>query len=566
MSAGAAPATAVRAAAWEARLLYSVAFIVPMIGLAVFFLYPLALVVRRSFVLGDGTLGLGNYRDVFAMGHIPTVIGNSLAMSGATTLICLVLGFAIAYMLQRTTIVGRWLIAGALILPLLAPSLVQALGLIFLFGRNGLVNQYTGWDLQIYGFWGLVISNSMYALPQAVMILRASLRHSDVRYYDAAMVMGASPWRRFVDITLPNSKFGLLSAAFVCFTVTITDFGNAAVIGGNYRVLATEIYAQVVGQMNFNMGAVIGIFLLIPTLVAFYIEKVAAQRQFGGGSDSAIPVRPHSLPRRDIPLGLVVHATGLFLIAVVGIVVYASFVTLWPYRLDLTLRNYNITVSGGYAPLWTSLIVSVQAAAIGTVLLFALVLSQRRLPRRAAKAIYLLAIVPVGVPGLVLGLSYVLSFNIAGSMLGLLYGSTLLIAFCNFYHYHSQGFLTMVAGIRAVPPSLEESVTCMGGGVLHGLRDAILPIMLPTLVAVLFFLFMRSMVTLSAVIFLITPQRSVGAVSVLRLDQAGFTTQAAAFSVCIMATVLAALALMRLILAWLARRGRSRAVAAGALA
>jgi iron(III) transport system permease protein len=549
---------ALRSGAWEAKLLHSVAFIVPMIGLAVFFLYPLVLVVQRSFVQRDGALGLGNYFDVIAMTHMTTVISNSLVMSSLTTVLCVVLGFAIAYMLQRTTIIGQWLITVALVLPLLAPSLVQALGLLFLFGRNGLVNQYTGWDLQIYGLWGLVISNSMYALPQAVMIIQASLRHSDVRYYDAAMVMGASPWRRFVDITLPNAKFGLISAAFVVFTVTITDFGNAAVIGGNYQVLATEIYAQVVGQMNFNMGAVIGIFLLIPTLIAFYIEKVASQRQFGGGSESAIPVTKHFLPARDVPLGIVAHLAGLFIFAVVGTVIYASFVTLWPYRMDLTLKNYNITHSGGYAPLWTSFVVSTQAAVIGVVLLFALVLAQRRLPRRAAKAVYLLAIVPVGVPGLVLGLSYVLSFNVAGWM-GMLYGTALLIAFCNFYHYHSQGFLTMVAGIRAVPASLEESVTCLGGSPLQGLRDAVLPVMLPTLVAVFFFLFMRSMVTLSAVIFLITPTLSVGAVSVLRLDQAGFTTQAAAFSVCIMALVLAALGLMKLTLFWLTQRGRTAA-------
>lgn len=548
-----APARRLRLSA-EARLLHLTALVVPLIGLALFFLYPLLIIVQRSLLQRDGALGLGNYREVFAMGHISTVVQNSMVMSGLTTLICVTLGFVIAYALQRTRLPFRWLISVALLLPLLAPSLVQALGLIFLFGRNGLVSQFTGWNLQIYGLWGLVISNAMYALPQAVMILQAALRHSDTRQYDAAMVLGASPWRRFVDITLPNARFGLLSAGFVCFTVTITDFGNAAVIGGNYRVLATEIYAQVVGQMNFNMGAVVGIFLLIPTLLALYLEKVAAQNQKSGASESAVPVAPNLALWRDLPLGLFALAAALFIVAVVATVVYASFVSLWPYRLDLTLRNYNITTQGGYAPLWTSLIVSTQTAVIGTALLFALVIAQRRLSGAAAKAVYLLAIVPVGVPGLVLGLSYVLSFNVAHSLLGMVYGTTFLIALCNFYHYHSQGFLTMVTGMRTVPRALEETVTCIGGTSLHGLRDAILPVMLPTLVAVFFFLFMRSMVTLSAVIFLITPRLSVGAVSVLRLDQAGFTTQAAAFSVCIMALVLVALGVMKLVLHLLSRR------------
>ncbi|MCL4067489.1 ABC transporter permease subunit [Pseudomonas sp. GX19020] len=531
---------------FEERLFQRVVLLVPLAGLALFFLYPLAIVIWRSLLQRDGAVGFGNYREILALDHLWRVVWNSMVMSGLTALICVSLGLVIAYAMSRSRIPLRWLVSLALILPLLAPSLVQALGLIFMFGRNGLLNYLTGMQMQIYGLPGLVIANSMYALPQAVMILAVALRYADRRQYDAALVLGASPWRRFVDITLPSLRFGLLSAGFVCFTVTITDFGNAAVIGGNYRVLASEIYAQVVGQMNFNMGAVVGILLLIPTLLAFYLEKVAAQR--GGTQEGAIPVEPDRWAPRDIPLWAASYLTALFLIAIVAVVIFASFVQLWPYKMSLTLKNYNITTHGGYDPLWTSLYASLITATFGTLMLFALVLAQRKMSRGPARLVYLLAIIPVGVPGLVLGLSYVLSFNVKPVFPGILYGSALLIAFCNFYHYHSQGFLTMVTGVRNVPRQLEETVTTIGGGVWANLRDAIIPIMVPTLISVFFFLFMRGMVTLSAVIFLITPKLSVGAVSVMRLDQAGSSTQAAAFSVLIMLTVLAAMGLMRLLL------------------
>lgn len=531
---------------FEERLFQRVVLLVPLAGLALFFLYPLAIVIWRSLLQRDGAVGFGNYREILALDHLWRVVWNSMVMSGLTALICVSLGLVIAYAMSRSRIPLRWLVSLALILPLLAPSLVQALGLIFMFGRNGLLNYLTGMQMQIYGLPGLVIANSMYALPQAVMILAVALRYADRRQYDAALVLGASPWRRFVDITLPSLRFGLLSAGFVCFTVTITDFGNAAVIGGNYRVLASEIYAQVVGQMNFNMGAVVGILLLIPTLLAFYLEKVAAQR--GGTQEGAIPVEPDRWAPRDIPLWAASYMTALFLIAIVAVVIFASFVQLWPYKMSLTLKNYNITTHGGYDPLWTSLYASLITATFGTLMLFALVLAQRKMSRGPARLVYLLAIIPVGVPGLVLGLSYVLSFNVKPVFPGILYGSALLIAFCNFYHYHSQGFLTMVTGVRNVPRQLEETVTTIGGGVWANLRDAIIPIMVPTLISVFFFLFMRGMVTLSAVIFLITPKLSVGAVSVMRLDQAGSSTQAAAFSVLIMLTVLAAMGLMRLLL------------------
>jgi len=529
------------------RLFNAVLLWVPLAGLALFFLYPLAIIIYRSLLQRDGAIGVGNFRDILSLDHLLTVIVNSLVMSALTVLICVVLGFIIAYALHRTKMPLRWVVSLALILPMLAPSLVQALGLIFLFGRNGLITYLTGIELQIYGLTGLVISNTMYALPQAVMILAVALRHADRRQYDAAQMLGASPTRRFLDITLPTIRFGLLSAAFVCFTVTITDFGNAAVIGGGYRVLALEIYAQVVGQMNFNMGAAVGIILLIPTLLALYLEKIAAQRHTTGG-EGVLPVVPDRWLRRDLPLWSISYAAALFLICVVAIVVFASFVELWPYRLSLTLRNYNITTHGGYDPLRVSLVSSLITAIFGTVMLFALVLSQRRMGRLPAKLIYLLAIVPVGVPGLVLGLSYVLSFNVRPVFPGILYGTVFLIALCNFYHYHSQGFLAMVTGIRNVPRQLEETVVSMGGSGFQKLRDAVLPVMIPTLISVFFFLFMRGMVTLSAVVFLITPRLSTGAVSVMRLDQAGESTQAAAFSVVIMVTVLVLMAAMKFLL------------------
>ena len=329
------------------------------------------------------------------------------------------------------------------------------------------------------------------------------------------------------------------------FTITITDFGNAAVIAGDYRVLATEIFSQVSGQQNFGMGSVVGIILLLPALLSVYIERVASQKQFGGSSESRIPLQPAPARWRDALLGLVSHATALAIWAIIAVVVFASFVKLWPYNMSLTLANFHVNIASGYQPIWTTLYVSVAAALIGIVLLFLLAYGVRNLQGRLAKAIYLMAVLPVGVPGLVLGLSYIFTFNDPLYPLHWLYGSALLIALCNFYHYHTQGFLTMATGMRMVPQALEEAAACLGGKVRHVMGDAILPVIAPTVLAVFFFLFMRSMVTLSAVIFLVTPQLNVAAVSVMHLNEAGFVSQAAAFSTIIILVVAAAMLMMR---------------------
>jgi len=251
----------------------------------------------------------------------------------------------------------------------------------------------------------------------------------------------------------------------------------------------------------------------------------------------------------------VLLACGTIILTVVT-VVFASFMRLWPYRMEWTLKHYDITVSGGYAPLWTSLYLSLAAAGGGVLLLFFLSFGVCRIGRGWAKLIYLVSVLPVGVPGLVLGLSYIFAFNAPGTPLYALYGSAALIALCNFYHYHTQGFLTMMTGMRAVPQALEEAVSCLGGGTLQVLRDAVLPLIAPTVLGVFFFLFMRSMVTLSAVIFLVTPSVSVAPVSVLRLDEAGFVSQAAAYSTLIMLVVGGSLLAMRALIAGAARRRR----------
>ena len=240
------------------------------------------------------------------------------------------------------------------------------------------------------------------------------------------------------------------------FTVTITDFGNAATIGGDYAILATEIYSQVVGQMNFNMGAVVGILLLFPTILAFYLERVASQRQFGSMSDSAIPLAPVFMPRRDVPMSVAAWLIAALPITTVGIVIYGSFVRLWPYRFDLTLRHYDVKVAGGFDPLWMTIQISLMAGLIGTILLFALGFSLQRLPRHWVKPIYFLCLLPASVPGLVLGLAYIFAFNVPSLPLYALYGTATLLAICNVTHYWTQGFLTTMTGLRQVPATLEE--------------------------------------------------------------------------------------------------------------
>jgi iron(III) transport system permease protein len=525
------------------RLLAWVFTGVPALGLLFFFGYPLLVIGLRS-ILGEGDVPtLAHYRRLWTTPGLPGVMLHTLWVSGATMVLATAAALAIAMALHRSRMKGKWLVRAVLVLPLLAPSLMQGLGLIFLFGRNGLVHKLTGIPTDIYGFAGLVAADALYALPQAVLIISVALVRTDRRYYDAAESMGASAWRQFVDITLPQARLGLLSAAFVVFTITVTDFGNAMVVGGPYRVLASEIYNQVSGQMDFGMGATIGMLLLLPAVLSLYIERAASRQH--DGSEHAQPSEAFPGRLRDTALSLACFGLLLPVAAVLGVVLYASFVKLWPYNFDLTLAHYHTDLPNGYASILTSLEISVAVAVFGTALLSMLVLGIRRLPPALARTVSFIAMMPAAVPGMIIGIGYVLAFN-HGPLSHWLYGSMAIVALCNFYHYHTQGFLTISTGLRSAPATLEDTATCLGSRPLQSIRDAVLPFVAPALVSTFFLLFMQSMVTLSAVIFLVTPELNLASVSVMQLNENGFISQAAAYSTCIVAVVASALGLMRL--------------------
>jgi iron(III) transport system permease protein len=226
-----------------------------------------------------------------------------------------------------------------------------------------------------------------------------------------------------------------------------------------------------------------------------------------------------------------------FVLAVIGVVFVASFVTLWPYNMHLSLRHYRFEVQQGLAPLWTSIGMSFAAALIGVVATIAAACLARRLQGAAARALYFLSLLPAAVPGMVKGLGYVLVFNDPRNPLGFLYGTVTILAFCTVYHYHAQGYLIATTSLNQVSRVFDEASASLGGSYLKTLRAVTLPIIGPALASIGVFFFVRSMVTLSALIFIVTPQTQVAAVSVLLLDDSGNQNQAAAYSVCIMVVV-----------------------------
>jgi iron(III) transport system permease protein len=508
--------------------------------LYLFVLYPLGHVVWRSLLANDGAfVGLANYRRYFGTPAIAASIGNSLFVSLISMAITVVLAFVYAYGLTRTRMPGRGLFRVVAMLPLFAPSLVQALAFIYVFGNNGIVTRATGFNVGIYGPKGIVAAEVFYCFPHALLILVAALSATDARLYDAARTLGASPLKTFLTVTLPGVKFGLVSACFVVFTLVITDFGAPKAVGGKFSVMATEIYNQVSGQQNFTMGATVSVVLLIPAVLAFLVDRVVQRRQYALVTASSRPLTPRRRPAADwgcfAYCALIAAAiAGLYL----AIAVY-SLVVRWPYNFTPTLRHYTFATVGGYAPLANSVYVAALTALVGTVLAFGGAYVVEKCRTAWSGLLYLLSVLPVAIPGMVLGLAYIFAFNAPGSLLNALYGTLAILIVSNVVHYFTVGFLTATTALRQMDAEFENVSASLGVPFYRTFWRVTVPMALPSIVGISMYFFLNAMVTLSAVVFLVAPGTELAAVAVLLMDDAGDTAQAAAMSVCIITIGLA---------------------------
>jgi iron(III) transport system permease protein len=530
-------------------------FIVPtvtiFIGLILcfFMLFPLSVILKLSFFKGGefalANFTLANFQKYFTTAYTLRALWHSLYVSFATTIIVTIIIFFYAYAMTRTTMRGKTFFRNVIMLPLVAPSIVQALALIYLFGRNGLITAHllkTDWN--IYGATGIIISEVLYCLPHAFVILFTTLSAVDIRLDEAAESLGASPFKVFTRITLPSAKYGIFSAAALTFNLTITDFGNPVVIGANYNVLATEIYAQVTNLYRFDLGATISIILLVPSLMAFMLNFYISRKTFAMISGAARPVIPPSRPLKKISYTIYCGLVTFAIFLVFATVIIGSFVKIWPYDWSLTLAHYSFPSIAGYSAIWTSVWVSLIVGIVGAFLtLVAGYVMETRKPF-FKQTIYLLSVMPAAIPGLVMGLGYILAFN---KPYYLFFGTPWIIVIniviCNF----TLGILSSISNLRNIDPSIEEASISLGGDTFQTFFRIIFPLSRVAFFQNFVYFFMRSMTTISAVIFLVSATVHLAAIEIIMLDNDGWTASANAMCTVIIVIVLIMLGILQIV-------------------
>ena len=543
---------------WSQRL----AVIALLLLLVAFVVGPLLTIGVRSVTDDGGAfVGLRNFARFCRGPALGRSVGNTLVVGAATAAAAVLLAFPYAYAIARTAAPFRKLFLVLGMLPLYGPTMLYGIGLVYLFGNQGLVTHgFFGRlpvtvDVHLYGLVGIVMAETVATFPLALLVLTVSLSHADRRLYDAAASLGASGPRTFWRVTLPGCRLGLANAAAVAFVLAATDFGAPQVLGAKVPVLATEVYAQVVGLQDFSTGAVVSLLLLVPTVLACGVEAIARRRQSAALTAGSVPIVPDRRPARDALLVAYCAAVAGAVLLVSLTPLFVSLVRNWPYSLSnpgtvpggvFTTEHFNFgrvadATGGGMMAYLDTLEVAVATAVAGTAVAFVaayLVEKTRVLPaaRSAARA---LAMIPLGLPGLVLGLSFALLFSRArlgpvANPLARLYGTAGILVACNVVHFLGVAFLTASGALRQLDGEFEQVASSLGVSGWRLLVRVTLPVCAPAVLEIATYFFVSATTTVSAVIFLQSADTPLASVAVINLDDAGWTQSAAAMAVLIL--------------------------------
>jgi iron(III) transport system permease protein len=542
-----APATigaGVRPKLGRDALLMRLLMVVIGLYLVITLVLPLYAMLSKSFRAHDGSfIGLANYARYFATPALSYSIWNSLHVALITTGITVPMAFVFAYALTRSCVPAKGLFKTIAMVPILVPSLLPGIALVYLFGNQGMI-KWAMFGHDIYGPIGIVIAEVFFTLPHALIIVLTALSIADARLYEAALSLRATKPRIFFSVTLPGVRYGLISAAFVVFTLAFTDFGAPKVIGGGYDVLATDVYKQVIGQQNFEMGAVVSVVLLIPAAFAFLVDRLIQKRQVALLSARAVPLTP--LPSRRFDLAMLGYLllVSLFILGILGTCQYAALVKFYPYNLELGLKNYRFDVmdGGGWSSYHNSIKLGLWTALFGTIVVFTgAYLVEKAKGFRAGRTLFqLFAMLPMAVPGLVLGLAYIFFFNARHNPLNVIYHTMPILVIATITHFYTVAHLTAVTALKQLDPEFEAVSASLKQPFYKTFWRVTVPVCLVPILDISIYLFVNAMTTVSAVVFLYGPDTTLASVAVLNMDDAGDIAPAAAMGMMIFYTNVAA--------------------------
>jgi iron(III) transport system permease protein len=485
--------------------------------LTLFILYPLAILLVDSFVTENG-FTLDVFRRIMAMSNFRRAITNTLRVGFlvgiASSLIGLLFAYVEVYVELKTKLL-EGLFKVVSMLPVVSPPFVLSLSMIMLFGKSGIITRYLLhiYDNSVYGFWGIVIVQTLTFFPVCYMMMKGLLKNIDPSLEEAARDMGASRFKVFSSVTLPLILPGLGNAFLVTFIESIADFANPMIIGGSYDTLATTIYLQITGAYDKQGAAAMAVVLLCITLVMFivqkyYLEAKSTATLSGKASRARMMITDRSV---TVPLSILCTAMALFVVLMYICVPFGALFRTWGYDFHLTTKWFNqvFTRYKGFKAFRDSFLLSLIASPITALL--SMIISYLVVKRKfhGKGFIEFVSMLAMAVPGTVLGVGFIRGFAGGVFRTGFLqgiYGTGLILIIVFVVRSLPVGTRSGISALRQIDKSIEESAYDLGAGSGKVFTSVTLPLIKDSFFSGLVTTFVRSITAISAVILLVTPR------------------------------------------------------------
>ena len=478
-------------------------FAVMAVFFAGFLAVPMISVLVKSFTGNGEAASLSHYVEVLTGRGFLRALGNSFAISICSALLATVLAFILAYTIHYTNVGKRykWLISKAAILPMLLPTITYGFAIIYSFGKQGLLTQLFGRQLfDIYGFNGLLLGYVVYTLPIAFTLITNAMGYIDKRFMIVSRLMGDSPLQTF-RMTIVIPLLGTLATSFIqTFFLCFTDFGIPASVGGQYEVVASVLYEEMLGSIpNFGNGAVVALVMIIPSVVSITVLHIL--EKYNVRYNKISPIELKKGVKRDIVFAVLSGAVLICALSMFIVMFVTPFIEEWPYRMNFTLEHVQAVFEDRqlYGVYVNSVIVALITALAGTLIAYggALVTARSTVSGKLKKVIDSIALVTNTIPGMVIGLAYLFVFT--GTPLQ---NTFPIIIICNVVHYFSTPYLMMKNSLSKMNASWETTAMLMGDNWMKTIARVVTPNALSTLLEVFSYYFVNAMVTVSAVIFI----------------------------------------------------------------